>query len=481
MLFELPAWWPTLVGTLALSASVVASVHVILRKRDVRAAIGWVGLVWLVPGIGALLYGLLGVNRIRRKAIALHREVRAETMQQALAAGHGDAIPPLEIDVGVASLARLAATVSGRPLTTGNRVAPLVDGDDAYPAMLAAIDEAKSSITLCTYIFDNDPVGHRFVEALERAVGRGVEVRVLVDGVGARYSFPPIYRVLRRAGIRVARFLPTIAPTNVAFFNLRTHRKVMVVDGRIGFSGGMNIREGHVLADHPSHPVRDLHFRFEGPVVSQLQDAFVEDWVFTTGELLEGETWYAEHAHTGTTAARVITDGPDIDFEALRTVILGALSCARRSVAIVTPYFLPDAGMIGALAVAALRGVRVDIVLPSRGNVRVVQWASTAQLWQVLEPGCRVWLSPPPFDHTKIFVVDELWSMVGSTNWDPRSLRLNFELNVECYDVALATTLDRIVQQRIESSTPLTLEVLARRSFPAKLRDGIARLLSPYL
>jgi cardiolipin synthase A/B len=482
MSMDLPSWWPTFVGTAVLLASVLASVHVILRKRDTRAAIGWVGLVWLVPGVGALLYVLLGVNRIRRRAIALHRKVRASTVQQALrVALEDECVTPVEIDIGMSPLARLAATVSGRPLTTGNRIVPLVDGDKAYPAMLAAIEEAKTSISLCSYIFDNDAVGRRFVEALEGAVRRGVQVRVLVDGIGARYSFPPIYRLLRRQGVPVARFLPSLAPTNVAFFNLRNHRKVMVVDGRVAFSGGMNIRAGHVIADEPKHPVRDLHFRLEGPIVRQLQDVFNEDWMFTTRELLHGEQWYPKLSDAGNTAARVITDGPDVDFDALRTVIMGALSCARRSVRIMTPYFLPDGSMIGALAVAALRGVRVDVVLPSEGNLTVVQWASMAQVWQVIEPGCRVFLSPPPFDHTKLMVVDETWAMVGSTNWDPRSLRLNFELNVECYDTTLASALDRMVQSRIDESRPLTMRDLARRPLLVQLRDGIARLFSPYL
>jgi cardiolipin synthase A/B len=479
---ELPPWWPTVVGTAAIVVSTLASVHVILRKRDTRAAIGWVGLVWLVPGFGALLYALLGINRIRRKAISLHRVVRATTVKEAIEEADKDvSVTPVEIEASLSPLARLAGTVSGRPLTTGNRVAPLVDGDEAYPAMLRAIDEAESSIALCSYIFDNDAVGLRFADALERAVRRGVDVRVLVDGVGARYSFPPIDRLLRRRGIRVARFLPTIAPTNVAFFNLRNHRKVLVADGRVAFSGGMNIRAGHLLADDPSHPVRDLHFRLEGPVVRQLLDAFTEDWIFTTGELLHTERWYPPLSRAGVTAARVITDGPDVDFEALRTVIMGALSCARRSVRIMTPYFLPDSGMIGALAVAALRGIRVEIVLPSQGNIAPVHWASMAQMWQVLEPGCRVFLSPPPFDHTKIMIVDENWSMVGSTNWDPRSLRLNFELNVECYDTTLASTLDRIVQHRIDESRELTMQDLTSRSMLVQLRDGIARLFSPYL
>ena len=217
----------------------------------------------------------------------------------------------------------------------------------------------------------------------------------------------------------------------------------MVVDGRVGFTGGMNIREGCLLELHPRHPVRDLHFRVEGPAVTHLQEVLAEDWAFITGELLQGPRWFPPPEPAGSTLARGITDGPDEDFERLRMTLLGAITAARSSVIVVTPYFLPDATLVNTLNVAAMRGVQVDILLPAEGNLRVVQWASTAQLWQVLERGCRVWLTPPPFDHTKLMVVDGAWVLLGSSNWDPRSLRLNFEFDLECYDRGLGESLQR--------------------------------------
>jgi cardiolipin synthase len=226
---------------------------------------------------------------------------------------------------------------------------------------------------------------------------------------------------------------------------------------------------------------RDVQFRLEGPVVGQLQEAFVEDWTFAAREPLEGPAWFPPLDEAGPTAARVLTGGPDDDFEVTRTVMLGAIAAATASVSIVTPYFLPDQAMIAALAVAALRGVRVDIVLPAHGNIPLVRWATPAMLWQVLAPGCRVFLSPPPFDHAKLFVVDRAWTMFGSTNWDPRSLRLNFELDVECYDPALAAALDDLVAERRDRSRPITLAEVDGRPLPVKLRDGVARLFSPYL
>ena len=198
-------------------------------------------------------------------------------------------------------------------------------------------------------------------------------------------------------------------------------------------------------------------------------------------EVLEGEPWFSDAPADGPAVARGIPDGPDDDFEKLRLAIHGAIACARTSIIIATPYFLPDASLITALNVAAMRGVDVDIILPEANNLKMVKWASTALLWQLLERGCRVWLSPPPFDHTKLLLVDGLWTLLGSANWDPRSLRLNFEFNVECYDRELAASLTALVRGKIQQSRPLSLADMDGRSLPIRLRDGVARLFSPYL
>ncbi|HXF17896.1 MAG TPA: phospholipase D-like domain-containing protein, partial [Burkholderiales bacterium] len=183
----------------------------------------------------------------------------------------------------------------------------------------------------------------------------------------------------------------------------------------------------------------------------------------------------------GSVLARGIADGPDEDFEALPLTMLGALSQATRSIRIVTPYFLPDPTLIDALRVAALRGVRVEVLLPARGNLRFVEWAATAQLAQIVRWGCRVYLSPPPFDHSKLFLVDGLWCLIGSANWDPRSLRLNFEYVVECYSEELVSRITQVSDAKIAAAQLLTIEALESRSLPVKLRDGIVRLAQPYL
>jgi cardiolipin synthase len=474
------AVWPWVLVLVHSLLVVIASAHVVLTKRDSRSALGWVGIIWLTPLIGTVLYVMFGVNRIHRKAKTLlsgtrsrrgPRPVSDETLHKVLGEGV----------LHLAPLARLVGNLTNLPLLDGNRVTGFSGGKATYDAMLAAIDGAHESVALMTYIFDNDALGSRFVEALAAAKERGVEVRVLIDDVGARYTIPSIIHKLRKRGVRCDTFLPTLIPGKLHYTNLRNHRKILVVDGRVGFTGGMNIRVGHLCEPGCRHPVEDLHFQIDGPVVAHLRETFAFDWEFASGEHLDGARWFPRLEPRGETLCRGISGGPDQESDNLRLTILGAIGCARDRIDIITPYFLPELPMITALNVAAMRGVAVNIILPEKGNLSLVQWASTAQLWQVLERGCRVWLTPPPFDHAKVMIVDGAWSFIGSANWDSRSLRLNFEFNVECYDPEFAATLGVLVQKRQAASREITLAEVDARPIWMRLRDGVCRLALPYL
>lgn len=471
-----------------LAAVIAASVsaHALLNKRDVRAAIGWVALIWLVPFAGAVFYVVLGVNRIRRRA----SELRPQRLLPEPPAQADSPEPPALAETlppegrHLSALAALVGAIVPAPLAAGNAITPLIDGERAYGEMVAAIDAAERSVAMTTFIFDNDRAGRLFAAALERAARRGVEVRVLIDGVGARYSWPRITPELRRRGVKTAEFLPTFVPLYITYANLRNHRKCLLVDGALAFTGGMNVREGHLSPlrrGARAESITDIHFRIRGPVVAQLADVFAEDWAFATGERLSGDPWFPAVSASGTAVARAIPGGPDEDVERIRLIILGALTQARRRARIVTPYFVPDQGLITALAVAALRGVDVQILTPGRSNLKLVEWASRAQIGQVLAHGCRVWYMPPPFDHSKLMTVDGQWTLIGSANWDQRSLRLNFELDVECYDVSFAAEMDSVIDAKIAAARPLTVEDIANRPLAARLRDGMAWLLSPYL
>ncbi len=475
------AQYGTVLLTLFLSAlSLFAAGHAILWKRDVRSAIGWAALIILSPGVGSLLYFLLGLNRVRRKAVTLRTPRERLPYGLALFAvdqQNLDAVFDLKHE-GLMQIARAVTSISTRPLLKGNKVEVLVNGEQAYPAMLEAIRQAERSITLQTYIFDSDSLGHMFIDELVAAHERGVEVRVLIDAVGVRYSYPHVNTILRARGVKASLFIPF---RNIAIFNLRSHRKIMVVDGHIGFTGGMNFRMSHLVQAPTKFPTSDLHFRLEGPVVSQLQEVFVEDWHFTTKESLSGADWFRAVEAKGAVLARAIADGPDEHSHAMSLTFQAAIASAKRRIRIVTPYFLPDLTMCTALGVAAARGIEVDIIIPAQGNLKMVQWASWAQLWQIVDYGCRVWLSAPPFDHTKLMTVDGIWAAFGSTNWDARSLRLNFEFNIEAYDDALVQNLDNLIDERLARARRLSLEELLTRPLPLRLRDSLVRLMAPYL
>jgi cardiolipin synthase len=464
--------------------SATTSVHVLLNKRDTRSSIGWIGLIWLSPFLGALCYILLGINRIQRKAQALRRERPTHAM-----APMPTATPAaLEAVLGpdgkhLLPIARLVEEATHGPLLEGNAINPLLGGGEAYPAMLSAIEGAEHSIALCTYIFNDDRVGGLFADALGRAQKRGVEIRVLVDSVGVRQGGRPIDGRLRRMGIIAKRFLPTFTRRWWRYANLRNHSKMLVVDGAIGFTGGMNILEDYdpTLDPPPRKPKIDLHFEVRGPVVAAIRDQFADDWAFSTGELLSGDQWFPRLQPVGPTIARSIADGPDDDLDPLSATLMGAISCARSSIRIVTPYFLPDAPLLSALTVAALRGVEVDILLPQSNNHLLIQWASWPTIEPLLEEGCRVWLTKPPFDHSKLFIVDNLWCLFGSANWDPRSLVLNFEFCLECYDPALAAGLVPHVEAKRATARAVTPKELQKRPLWKTVRDGVARLFSPYL
>ena len=478
MTFSLEPGWAALFAVLSISMATVASVHAALSKRDVRAAIGWVVAVWVAPVFGSLAYAVFGINLIRRRAVAIfgEHEDRSFVPQVPLAES-------VEPTFGALGLTRFVDRLVERPLIGGNHV-KVLEGAAAYEAMLAAIDAADCSVTFETYIFDLDETGERFVEAFVRARERGVEVRVLIDAVGARYSRRSTIRELRRRGVVVRPFLPTKHPLRAPYLNLRNHRKILVVDGEVGFTGGMNIRHGHAADGGlvvQSGAIQDVHFRIDGPVVTQLQGVFVDDWYFSAREKLLGDKWFPHVDSAGDMYARGVPDGPDRDLEKIQWALLGAISCARHRIKIVTPYFLPINGIDTALQVAARRGVHVDVFLPERSNLLLVHWASRGLWEQVLEGGCRIWLTPPPFDHSKLMIVDADWSFIGSTNWDPRSLRLNFEFNVEVRSAQLNLELDDLIESKREVAREVSLAEHRRRPLRERLLDGGARLLSPYL
>ena len=475
--------WQWLLAGLYLAIALLAAVHAMLYKRDSRAAISWIAVSLLFPLLGPALYYLFGINRVRSQAHRLggqrlpllqvgHERGLMTEDNHAIPAGLGSELRPF---------ARVSGRVATQPIVAGNQVLTLHNGDEAYPAMLAAIASAERRILLCSYIFESDHTGRQFVAALVAARERGVEVRVLVDGFGELYSWPRIGRLLRRAGVPAARFLPPrLLPPSLSL-NLRNHRKILLVDSREAFTGGINIGDRHLLTSDSRKHAADLHFLVRGPILAQLERVFLADWRTTTGEQLPPLCGDIQPLADGAVFCRCISDGPGDDLDKISLTLMGAISSAREEILIVTPYFLPSREMVSSLQSAALRGVRVVILLPADNNLPFVHWASRNLLWELLLYDIEIRYQPPPFSHAKLFVVDRCYAQVGSANLDPRSLRLNFELNLELYSGESVLQLALEVHGRYQNSTPVSLAEMDSRSLPVRLRDAFFWLFQPYL
>ena len=480
------AYWPHILFIISIVAGASAAVHATMTKEEVRSAVGWVGVIILSPIVGAAFYLIAGINRIRRNVIGDRRSL-LQGAERADFASYDATDDRVILDFGhrFRAMKTLGDRVTRHHLTTGNGITALDTGDDAYRTMLEAIDSAKRSILLETYIFDRDRIGKRFIAALSAAVQRGVEVRVLIDAVGARYSVPSVLGMLREGGVTVDVFNGNvITGLRMPYANLRTHRKIVVVDGTVAFTGGMNIREAFSCEFSGERCAADTHFRVTGPVVADLLAIAAADWQFSTDERLEGDAWKVPtpDAEPGSpTIMRTVSSGPDRSVETNQKILMGAFSIARSSIRIVSPYFLPDRELITALITAARRGVVVDIVVPSTNNLKLVDLAMTAQFDQMLKNYCRIWRASGPFNHSKLMAIDGCWSYVGSSNIDPRSLRLNFEIDLEVFDRRFAEALERRVDLAISSAEEVTLHGLRSRPFAKRFLERVLWLGSPYL
>jgi cardiolipin synthase len=459
----------TFLAAIGFVAASFASLHALLHKRRPQSAFGWIAVCFTLPIFGALLYYLFGINRVKtraRKLLTRHPAPHCPTEYVGT--------PPPQL----VPLARLGAAVTGWPLTAGNRVELLHDAAAIFDSMIGGIEAAREYVYLATYIFDGGPLGQRFATALIDAAERGVDVRVLLDGVGEWYSLRRVRALLRGTRVRFARFLPPRLWPPTLNLNLRNHRKSLVIDGREAFTGGINIRD-HYLAERGVERIVDLHFRLVGPVIAQLATVFLRDWQFATGEPFA--TAVRVPKPSGAALCRVVADGPEGELDRLTALLTGAIGSARQRVAIMTPYFLPPRELIAPLQAAALAGIDVAVILPARNNLRYVHRATRHTLWELLERGVNVYYQPAPFVHSKLFYVDDHYAQIGSANFDARSLRLNFEMNVEIYDRDTVTKLAEHFEAIRARSTAVTLAAVDGRPVLTKAIDGVAWLFSPYL
>ncbi len=469
------------------------SLDVLLHKDRPVSAVLWLAILWAVPYAGAAAYLAFGVDRIRRGG----RERRAARALMIRSARLGPRLERhvLEAPAKAANRApdRLGRhvlrgtdpAVPGHRVLVGNRARLLVDGDEFYPALHRAIREARKTIHLQTFIFAPDHTGRELRDLLSERAADGLRVRLLYDRFGsARAHMARFFDPARRAGVQV-RSISQANPLKGRFqINLRNHRKVVVVDGRTAFVGGINIADANVSACTDGRPIRDYHVRVDGPAVADIQLGFLEDWHFASREPpddLLGPDCMPDLEREGEALVQVVPGGPESSGKGLAEAVLAAIVAAEESIEITTPYFVPDAPIIGALRYAAHRRVAVRIVVPAHNNHWYMGFAARALYDPLLQAGARIYERRPPFMHAKALVVDGVYAMLGSANLDYRSLHLNFETNLEVVDPGFVSDVRRQVEVEIQASREITREAHAARSLPRRLLENICRLFEPVL
>ncbi len=379
--------------------------------------------------------------------------------------------------VSDAQFARSMGVLLGPALLEGNRVETLLNGDEIFPAMLAAIRGARKTITFETYIYWSGDVGRQFADALAERARNGVKVHILIDWLGSQKMDEALLDEMRQAGAQIAKY-HALRWYDLDRLNNRTHRKLLVVDGRVGFTGGVGIADewnGH--AQDPDH-WRDTHYHMEGPAVAQMQGAFVDNWTKVSGRVLQGVDYFPPLANAGKQVAQVFRSSPEGGAESMELMYLLAIASATRSIDLAMAYFVPDELSVATLEAAMHRGVRVRIIMPgAHTDAALVRRASRALWGRVLAAGAEIYEFQPTMYHCKVFVVDGLWTSVGSTNFDTRSFRLNDEANLNVYDATFAERQRVDFERDLERARRITFEQWAARPWHEKTWERIASLL----
>jgi cardiolipin synthase len=466
-----------LLATILTSLEIVYLVGVtgwlLLQKRSPIATLAWILALGMLPVVGLILYFFVGPRRVHKNRL---RKLRARLRVRAAAPAPSHAHDPHE--VRSTQLLKLGTRMEGSPASSCDDLTVLVNGVATYAAIEEAIRAARHHVHLEYYIFEADQSGTRLRDLLIERARQGIEVRLLVDAVGSGKASDRFFRPLRDAGGKVARFnRVTLARLRPRLLNFRTHRKIVVGDGAVGFTGGINITDTQNEAVLGARAFRDTHLRLVGAAVRWLQLVFLEDWHYATGHA-PMEAIYFPDPPRGARCVQIVASGPDHDWEAIRNMYFAAIASAEERVLVTTPYFVPDEPILAALVTAALRGVDVRVMVPRRSDSWLVTIAGRSYFDDLIRAGVHVYEYLPGMLHAKTLVVDRDFAAIGTANMDNRSFRLNFEVSAIAHDEAVATRLAEIFEEDARRA-----RVVQRRheALPARLAEAGARLLSPLL
>ncbi len=453
---------------------------VVTQRQRPRNALAWLVAIFFVPWVGVLLYLLIGENRLpaRRSQQRLVVEERLRSLGERFQ-GHPHVVHP-ELEGTAMTVVTLAERLGSLPILGKNNAELISDTDRFVDALIDDIDAAQQNVHLLYYIFADDQTGQRVADALCRAAHRGVTCRLLVDAVGSRGMLKRLAPRLVEQGVEVKAALPvSLWRRRAARLDLRNHRKLAVIDGRIAYAGSQNI----VNADygHKDLAWHDLSVRLTGPITLELQFVFVEDWFFETGVLPDDDSVFPDPEPCGEVAAQTLPSGPIYTTENYQRLVVAAIHGAARRVVITTPYLVPDEPTLQAMQTAVLRGVRVQVIVPERSDQKLVGAASRGYYDLLLSAGVELYLYQTGLLHAKTILIDDSVCLIGSSNFDIRSFEINFELNMMFYGPQMVASLARLIDQWTAQSLHLTAEHWANRPAHQRIVQNVARLFSPLL
>ncbi|MEG2755121.1 MAG: cardiolipin synthase [Mucinivorans sp.] len=473
--------WAVLV--VAYTLVVASTVYTVLfERRDPVRAVSWITVVVLLPVAGLIVFIFFGQNYRKRK-IFNRKELRDIRQLDEYSLRQVKALGEISIHEIVENreIIKLLLNNSKALLTFNNKVDVLVNGRGTFDAILPALAAAQHSIHLEYYIFENDDLGGRIADILIERAQHGVEVRLIYDDVGSWHLSKKFIHRLRKAGVHVHCFMPVVFPWLTSKINYRNHRKIIVIDGVVGFTGGINVADRYI--NGTKHGIwRDTHLRLEGDSVRMLQIAFIMDWFFATKEQLAPLSTYLPVQHcNGNMAIQIAISGPDSDWASIMQAFFAAITKAKKSIYISTPYFLPNQSILTALKVAALGGVDVRIMLPSYSDSKLVHWASRSYFTELLEAKVKIYLYQRGFNHSKVMCVDGIFSSVGSVNMDERSFEDNFEVTAMIYNSVTTQILTQQFLSDLHYCRHMTLARWHQRKHKDDFKQSVARLFSPLL
>jgi cardiolipin synthase len=462
---------------------VVTIPWILMSKKEPTSTVAWCLLVFFVPFLGTVLFVLFGYQHVNRP---LRRKRRhKEQFRQEHAAASWSASPgPTATEKADASwegMAHLAQRLGAFPLTNGNAIVLFHEGQPAMEAIFQSIEKARHHVHLEYFILQPDRIGGELLQLLARKARAGVEVRLLYDAMGCRRLHRWHLRPLRGAGAKCSVFLPINPLRRRIQVNMRNHRKILIVDGEVAFTGGLNIGDEYLGRVPRFGYWRDTHLRVRGPAVAALQRVFIEDWDFAADEDLREAAYFPLAEASGSTVVQVVHSGPDQESNSIRQVYFAAVLRARRRLWIASPYFVPDAGLLDALCMAGYQGIDVRILGQFHPDKWIPLLAGRSYWSDVLRAGVKVYQYTKGMTHAKVMLVDDAFASVGSANLDNRSLHLNFEVNCLIYSPDLVAELERVFLQDFESSIRLDPDVFARRPLASRIVENTCRLLSPIL